>query len=72
MASESYTNSTAIDKFWVLMPDRNERFGVKAESMEMSSDGKSILLWWQGELVAAIPATHLCVKDGGITVCGLS
>ncbi|WP_241123056.1 hypothetical protein [Achromobacter xylosoxidans] len=60
------------DKFWVLMPASGERFGVKADRMEMSGDSQSILLWRQGDLVAAVPATHLCVKDADITVCGLS
>lgn len=63
---------TEPEKFWVLMPDRNERFGVKADRMEMGPGGQSILLWRQGDLVAVMPATHLCVKDGDITVAGLS
>lgn len=64
-------NSPSVEKFWVLMPDRNERFGVKADRMEMGPGGQSILLWHQGDLVAVMPATHLCVKDGDITVAGL-
>ncbi|MFY3647737.1 hypothetical protein ACOTET_26585 [Achromobacter xylosoxidans] len=63
---------TSEDKFWIFIPERNVRFGVKADRMETSGDGKSILLWCQGDLVAVAPAQHLCVKDGDITVCGLS
>ncbi|WP_241043665.1 hypothetical protein [Achromobacter xylosoxidans] len=69
---QAQAKSPSNDKFWVLMPASNERFGVKADRMEMSEDGQSILLWRQGDLVAAVPAAHLCVKDAGITVCGLS
>lgn len=60
------------EKFWIFIPERNVRFGVKADRIETTGDGKSILLWCQGDLVAVAPAQHLCVKDGDITVCGLS